>query len=619
IPTLFAMNAMFYNFNNPNMLDDIASLWELFETALDYASSPTTENRNKIIQLFSHAIAMRGNGLSKITMGLYWIAPDSFLNLDSRNRWFIYESGKIPESVTEKLPIIENGVVTGENYIEIIEIIRDYLKSDETELRDFVDLSAEAWRYSEEVNKERQEEAKRVEEEIKRNAAADENVETAHYWIYSPGQNAECWDEFYNNGIMAIGWDIDDLTKFSSKDEIKQALRERYNSDLTYMNAAHAVWQFANEMKPGDIVFVKKGTQQIVGRGVVSSDYYYDDSRENYKHVRKVNWTHNGNWPHPGQAVMKALTDITQYTEYVNKLNALFDGEIEDAETEEVNYPDYSEDQFLSEVYMSKENYEKLTSLLRRKKNIILCGAPGVGKTFAAQRLAYSMMGKKDKDRTKMVQFHQSYSYEDFIMGYRPTESGFERKSGTFYDFCKKAELDDENDYFFIIDEINRGNLSKIFGELFTLIENDKRGTSLRLLYSDEMFSIPSNVFIIGMMNTADRSLAMLDYALRRRFAFFDIKPGFNTDGFKEYQDNLSSTKFDNLISCVKRLNVAISNDFGKGFCIGHSYFCNLEEATDDILSGIVEYEIIPLLEEYWFDEPEKVNNWSLELRSSIR
>ena len=285
--------------------------------------------------------------------------------------------------------------------------------------------------------------------------------------------------------------------------------------------------------------------------------------------------------------------------------------------------PAYTKEDFLSEVFMPEEEYEKLSGILRIKKNIILQGAPGVGKTFAAKRIAFSMMGVKDVERVMMVQFHQSYSYEDFIMGFRPSTDGFELKRGAFYNFCKKAEIDGDNDYFFIIDEINRGNLSKIFGELFMLIENDKRGVSLQLLYSDEKFSVPKNIYIIGMMNTADRSLAMLDYALRRRFAFFEIKPGFTTDGFREYRMSLENEKFDKLIACVESLNNVISNDesLGDGFCIGHSYFCNLLPDTidDQVLSGIVEYELIPLLKEYWFDEPTKVKDWSSNLRSAIK
>ena len=320
---------------------------------------------------------------------------------------------------------------------------------------------------------------------------------------------------------------------------------------------------------------------------------------------------------------MKTLTDITSYTEYVEQLNALFDDEIEDdeVEKEEVDYPVYDVNTFLKEVYMDEHQYDTLVALVQNKKNVILQGAPGVGKTFAAKRLAYSMMGVMDSSRVMMVQFHQSYSYEDFIMGFRPTENGFKLKRGAFYDFCKAAEVDSDNDYFFIIDEINRGNLSKIFGELFMLIESDKRGVELKLLYADEKFSVPKNVYIIGMMNTADRSLAMMDYALRRRFAFFEMKPGFTTDGFKEYRVGLNSTKFDSLINCVERLNEVISADesLGEGFCIGHSYFCNLKEVTDQALSGIVEFELVPLLKEYWFDEPVKAKDWINNLRSSIK
>ena len=278
---------------------------------------------------------------------------------------------------------------------------------------------------------------------------------------------------------------------------------------------------------------------------------------------------------------------------------------------------------FLEEVYMDKAKYDTLIALVMKKKNVILQGAPGVGKTYAAKRLAYSIMGVKDPSRVMMVQFHQSYSYEDFIMGFRPTqEGGFELKRGAFYDFCKSAEVDSEDTpYFFIIDEINRGNLSKIFGELFMLIETDKRGIELKLLYADEKFSVPKNVYIIGMMNTADRSLAMMDYALRRRFAFFDMEPGFNTKGFRQYQEGLQSEKFNKLIDRVEALNADIAADdsLGEGFCIGHSYFCELKETSDQTLSGIVEFELAPLLKEYWFDEPAKAKTWIEDLRSAIK
>ncbi len=281
----------------------------------------------------------------------------------------------------------------------------------------------------------------------------------------------------------------------------------------------------------------------------------------------------------------------------------------------------YTESDFLEEVYLDEEKYYILKNLLLYKKNIILQGPPGVGKTFVAKRLAYSIIGKKNKDRVMAIQFHQNYSYEDFMMGFRPNEYGFELKKGPFYNFCKKAEQDPNNDYFFIIDEINRGNLSKIFGELFMLMENDKRGTEIKLLYSDEMFSIPKNLYIIGMMNTADRSLAIIDYALRRRFAFFEFKPAFDSDGFKKYLEEKNSDKLYKLIETIKKLNTDIKNDdsLGKDFCIGHSFFCFDDNIDDYLLKSVVDYEIIPLLNEYWFDESDKVEEWSYLLHEAIK
>lgn len=280
----------------------------------------------------------------------------------------------------------------------------------------------------------------------------------------------------------------------------------------------------------------------------------------------------------------------------------------------EVKIPPYTKEDFLSEVYMTEEKYDRLAGVLLNKMNIILQGAPGVGKTFAAKRLAYSLMGEKDDSRIEFVQFHQNYSYEDFMMGYKPSGDSFELKYGVFYRFCKKAENQPDKKYFFIIDEINRGNLSKIFGELLMLIEKDYRGTKATLAYNGMPFTVPENLYIIGMMNTADRSLAMIDYALRRRFSFFEIEPGFESKGFSDYQRTLENDTFDELIKKVIELNEEISRDksLGKGFCIGHSYFCGRTKktCTDEWMQSVVDYDILPMLQEYWFDDDSKVQRW---------
>lgn len=735
IPVLNNLKATYYGFKDDRQVADIDNLWGLYESAINLAEKDDAANREIFTKWYDTVhdqLGIRWN----ITMGLYWIRPYEFINLDSINRGFIVDPDNMPVDFVNSVKKKLNKVPYASEYLAIKDACLHALKDSDYEYKNFPELSYRAWIVSQQVNQEKAEvkgkksskaaflrwfapliqalrdlggsgtpaeaRAKIIENEqlsedeinqtrgknnvnkfenevaFARNylvnagyidksvygiwtlteagksvdmtsemasdifknvlssspskkeknidALADEDVHTVRYWLYAPGEGSCMWDEFYTLGIMAIGWgEIGDLSTFDSKDAMKIKMREVIDESLSYKNAAHATWQFANEMKIGDIVFVKKGMHQIIGRGVVMSDYEYDNTRDDeYKNIRQVDWTHNGEWPHPGQAVMKTLTDITSYTDYVEKLNSLFEDETEeDAEDVEKTYPPYTKEDFLSEVFMPEEEYDKLSGILRIKKNIILQGAPGVGKTFVAKRIAFSMMGVKDVERVMMVQFHQSYSYEDFIMGFRPSTDGFELKRGAFYNFCKKAEIDGDNDYFFIIDEINRGNLSKIFGELFMLIENDKRGVSLQLLYSDEKFSVPKNIYIIGMMNTADRSLAMLDYALRRRFAFFEIKPGFTTDGFREYRMSLKNEKFDKLIACVESLNNVISNDesLGDGFCIGHSYFCNLLPDTidDQVLSGIVEYELIPLLKEYWFDEPIKVKDWSINLRSAIK
>ncbi len=736
IPLVNNLSATFYRFADGRDDHDIDHLWDVFEQALKLADTDQGADPAPFCAAYDAAI-VQGGIRWNLSMALYWIRPYTFVNLDSRNRWFMLSPDNMPGDFVVKAKALLNKVPDASTYLEICRMCRNALEQGNHDYKSFPELSYYAWIVSEQDNvRERTETAQKnnviasvrwfcpiitalkelggsgtpkevrgriianehlTAEEVNavrgktkvnkfenevafsrnylveggyiangipgvwaltelgkstdmteelatdifrtsvanrrtgknvttEDALSDTSNDSVRYWLYAPGEGAAKWDIFYKAGIAAIGWgEIGDLSAFDSKEDMKAKMKEVFGTDLSYRNAAHATWQFAQEMKPGDIIFVKRGRHQFVGRGVVTSDYYYDDTMpDDYNNVRKVNWTHRGEWSYSGNTTLKTLTDVTPYTDFVEQMNALFEPESEeDVEEKEVIYPPYTMEDFLEEVYMDQSDYETLVALLRNKKNIILQGAPGVGKTFAAKRLAYSIMGTKDRERVMMVQFHQSYSYEDFIMGFRPSATGFELRQGAFYRFCKTAADDLENDYFFIIDEINRGNLSKIFGELFMLIENDKRGIELQLLYSNEKFAVPENVYIIGMMNTADRSLAMLDYALRRRFAFFELKPGFASEGFRAYRANLDNARFDRLIGCAERLNRAIAEDesLGEGFCIGHSYFCNLTPGTidDRALSGIVEYELIPLLKEYWFDEPLKVRDWSANLRSAIQ
>ena len=469
IPVTMNLSSSFFAYKENRGEHDIDNLWNLFEKALSYSKDSSETNRAEFINAYDTVIKQKQVKWN-ITMGLYWIRPNTFINLDSTNRAFVQNSANLSDDFAEIFKNLDNGVPSGEEYISMCEQASVELSSGNYDYNNFPELSYAAW------------------------------------------------------------------TSFKNDSDTDTAEPDEEPA--------------GNENKA------------------------------------------------------------------------------------------YTRDDFLNDVFMDLDEYKRLVGLLEMKYNVILQGAPGVGKTYAAKRLAYSIMGEEDERRIKFVQFHQSYSYEDFIQGYRPNDNDnrFVLKNGVFYDFCHKAENDIDRPYFFIIDEINRGNLSKILGELMMLIEKDHRGERLNLLYSNEEFCVPKNIRIIGMMNTADRSLAMMDYALRRRFAFYSFKPAFeNNDNnennenngnndkngnkkFEAYINSKHNDKFKALINAVKELNKEIANDdnLGEGFKIGHSYFCTDEDITDEWLDNVIEYEIKPLISEYWFDEPEKARNQIDELKKKI-
>lgn len=404
----------------------------------------------------------------------------------------------------------------------------------------------------------------------------------------------------YNPGITVENW-VSLLANNEVYHESAKTVIERlldYGGQATCTQLAQKYGDNANTYNVNSIAFAKKVYEKTHCKLAERED-------ESIRWWSILYMGKKANKEDDGVYIWKLRPELAEALKIVNG---------EEVPDEDTDTTEYTKKDFLEEVFISEAKYDEMYAVLMRKQNIILQGAPGVGKTFAAKRLAYSIMGAKNDDHIQFVQFHQNYSYEDFVEGYRPAASGFVRTDGIFKRFCIDAADAPDEKFFFIIDEINRGNLSKIFGELLMLIEKDYRGQAATLPYSGRSFTVPKNLYIIGMMNTADRSLAMIDYALRRRFSFVDMDPGFDTDGFKEYMNSKGSSTMKALVEEVKQLNVDIKEKLGKGFCIGHSYFVFDEPCSDALLRNIVNFDILPMLAEYWFDDEEQYEMWASRL-----
>lgn len=452
-------------------------------------------------------------------------------------------------------------------------------------------------------------------------------------WAVGAGENGSEWDSFVAKGQIAIGWDqIGDLSRYSSHEEILEALKTEENKNPT--NDALACYQFSHEISVGDIVVAKIGRKKILGMGRVTSEYKWDPSVDSYSNTIGVKWIKTDPAEFPGSGTTtKTLTDITSYTGFVSLVYDYLGLNSEtESDSEGEGLVEYSVDSIIDEgSFLSIEEIKGFLDRLRIKKNVILQGPPGTGKTWLAKRLAYALIGQKSFSKVKTVQFHSNISYEDFIRGYRPNSDGtLALVDGPFMEAIEDA-TNASQPFVVVIEEINRGNPAQIFGEMLTLLEADKRSSedAMQLTYkrrSGERVFVPPNLYVIGTMNIADRSLALVDLALRRRFAFIDLEPKLNS-AWRDYLKNsagFSSEFISKVESKLSALNEEISNDsrLGPQFCIGHSYVTPPEEAeirdADLWLRQVIETEISPLLMEYWFDDRDKASSLIDELKRGI-
>ena len=622
IPILNNQRSWFFGYARERDDEDIESLWEVFQDAIKLANSDDERARQLFVDSYNQALSVKGVRRN-LTIGLFWIRPQNYPTVDGKSQTYMADHLGIEMS---QIP------PPGHEYLELADRLKERFKESRSAVHSFQELSLAA--YEPTINN-----------------------PVSSVWLVRAGAEGQDDDADLQHGIKTLGFrEVPDLTGAADTDAVKERVRQGYPDASNPQIGARTsqIVSFVHHIHEGNIVVLPLKTRPgEVALGRITGPYTYQEVEGIQRHTRPVNWIRT-NVPRSdfGQDLQESLKVLRtvkriQDNDAERRISAMMDGsrdpDIDGTETETdepiqpplgaAKAPAYTLQDISDDgCFLEQSKLETILNRLKVKKNLILQGPPGTGKTWLAKKLAFALIGEKDERRVRRIQFHPNLSYEDFIRGYRPDSEGkLTLVNGPFLKTINDARLDHANLYVMVIEEINRGNPAQIFGEMLTLLEADKRNSdeALKLAHSTsdaEKVYIPPNVYVIGTMNVADRSIALVDLALRRRFAFVDLEPVFG-EVWRNWVHEQCGIPNDFLASVERRmttLNQRIENDrsLGSQFCVGHSYVTPAPEIhIDDPVEwfrDVIDTEIGPLLDEYWFDNATEAEKAKSELLSGL-
>lgn len=606
VPILGSPHSIFFSDR-----DDIEPLWTVFDAAIRLADSKVEDARQTFLESYDQVYNAHGLG-RKLHTGLYWIRPRDFVHLEKSSREYI-------DGNLGLMPFAQSRRPTASEYINLVDLLKGHFEDPNFPIHSFQELSWKAY--------EEQKDPRYPELPIGLEPPNDET--NPALWVVRGGTDGVFEDAALEQGLTIVGWEIWDLTKVADRDGVRELVKQVYprRNNMSIVQITSQLAQFRFEMNEGDIVVMPMKTRAArIAIGRITGQYVFQQIDSRYCHTRLVEWVHQDVPTSAFDGIRLHRRTVSRIQDNENRQRIL-------ALLEDTPPPscDYTLKSILQDgCFLEEPKLQTILSRLRSKKNLILQGPPGTGKTWLARRLAYALIGKNDDSRVRRLQFHPNLSYEDFIRGYRPNPDGkLDLVDGPFLKAITDAGNDPDNEYVIVIEEINRGNPVQIFGEMLTLLEADKRNPDEALTlehnrFDDERVHIPPNLHVIGTMNVADRSIALVDLALRRRFAFIDLAPTFG-GVWRNWVNDECGIPLDFLSNIENRIaalndKIAADRSLGPQFQIGHSYLTPTERIENPIgwFTDVVETEIAPLLDEYWFDDASEAMSAKTALLDSL-